>query len=188
MPDKANFLTNGPAVERALRQLGKDVADGTDVLLELDRATKADLGREMGKGKATGGRVRGRQQAGFADQYTRKTDGAVVPAWGDVRRLHGRGVVKGKKRPSGKRIRRTSIVNQDTGRFRAALVAARAKIQNKGTLLIIGGKGVLPHYAEHILRLRPLLFWTPADKRRYRRLTIAKIRKAVKRAERRAQR
>lgn len=185
MPDDLTIeLTNGPQIQRVLDRLGAEVADGTKVLQQLDRITRADIQREMSKAKATGGVVRGRKQKGFADQYTRKTDGVTVPAWGGVKKLHSPGNVKGRKRPSGKRVKKTSILNQDTGAFAAALLASRAQIVDKGRMLIIGGKNLLPSYAEHILKLRPLLYWIPKDKRNYRRLTIDHIRAAVKRAER----
>ena len=72
-------------------------------------------------------------------QYTRKTDGAVIPPWGGVKRIERgyehvasdiktkravygraskvRGTVAGRKRPSGQRVKPTSIVGQDTGKM-----------------------------------------------------------------------
>ena len=58
--------------------------------------------------------------APFANQYTRK-DGTVVPAWGGVPRVYGKGNVLGRKRPSGQRVTESSKIELDTGTLRASV-------------------------------------------------------------------
>lgn len=187
MPDEMSLtLTNGPKIERALRQLGKDVEDGTDVLKQLDRTKKARLTREMNNVRADrGGKIAGRRFKGMAPQYVRE-DGTVVPAWGGVERVDGKGTVKGRKRPSGQRVTRYSVVNKDTGAFFSALLAKQARIIAKNVLQI-GGASNLPPHAPYLLALRDFIRWVSADRRDFRRLTIDKIRRHVKTAERRSQ-
>ncbi len=139
---------------------------------------------------AHGGTFRGVTWAGFADQYTRKTDGVPVPAWGGVRRIRagmstrsakGRrlrtgvaqdirtrrfvggkattGPVRGKLRPSGKRITPNSHLMVDTGRMRKG-ATGNARISRKRLLIFVpNGVG----YARFQQAMRPFLFFTPAD-------------------------
>lgn len=72
--------------------------------------------RRLGRG----GRFRGVRWRGYADQYTRKTDGVTVPAHGGVPKLRGRGLVKGRLRASGQRVTPSSRLLRDTGRLAAA--------------------------------------------------------------------
>lgn len=60
-----------------------------------------------------------------ADQYTRKTDSETVPAWGGVQRLDKKGNVKGRKRPSGKRVTSESTMMADTARMRSGFLTPR---------------------------------------------------------------
>ena len=83
-----------------------------------------------------GGTHRGETWAYFADQYTRKTDGVVVPAWGGVQKLRGRGKVKGRLRPSGSRVSFGDSVGQDIGHLRRAALISRRLTRNA---LIMGG-------------------------------------------------
>lgn len=117
----------------------------------------------------SGGTYRGVTWKPFAPQYTRK-DGTVVPAWGGVARVRAgyiqkgkhkgermkrvSGVVKGRLRPSGTRVTKTSALMQDTMtlRTRAALVVRRNRL-----LLQLGPQGV--RYAAHQHSLRPFLFF-----------------------------
>ncbi len=121
-----------------------------------------------------GGTYRGVTWKPFAPQYTRK-DGTVVPAWGGVRRVRAgyiqkgkhkgermsrvSGVVKGRLRPSGKRVTKSSALMQDTMtlRTRAALVIRRNRF-----MMQLGPQGV--RYAAHQNSLRRLLFFDiPTD-------------------------
>ena len=52
------------------------------------------------KNNAKGGTWRGVTWKYFAPQYTRK-DGTVIPAWGGVAKVRGKGNVLGRKRASG---------------------------------------------------------------------------------------
>lgn len=157
--------------DHSLTRFGDAVLDGTKPLSQLDAAVKADIGREWtNNGKARGGTVRGEDWAGFADQYTRE-DGTVIPAWGGVAKVRGRGNVKGKLRPSGKRVTEQSIIGQDTGRFRRALLASKPHITGKNTLTI-GGES-LPDYAEHVNALRSVVHWAPKDQGTFTRIAEA---------------
>jgi hypothetical protein len=87
------------------------------------------------------------------------------------------GMVLGKKRPSGKRVKQTSIENMDTGNLKGAILTARPvftnRIRNRQLALTIGGD--LPVYAEHILRghNRNPLFWKlPEDQQAMERFCI----------------
>ena len=113
-----------------------------------------------------GGTYRGVTWAYFAPQYRRKTDGVLVPAAGGVPKIHGGGNVKGRKRPSGARIKPGDSVMQDHNvlRPRAALV-----VRMTPKKLTLGPQGVL--YAGFQHRLRPFLFFTPKDAREV--ITIA---------------
>lgn len=106
----------------------------------------------------TGGRYRGVTWRYFAPQYTRKTDGVTVPAWGGVPKLRGRGNVKGRKRPSGQRIAKGDALMQDTMtmRSRAALVVRMERYQAR-----LGPQGV--NYAAKQQGMRPFLFFTRKD-------------------------
>lgn len=97
----------------------------------------------------------------FADQYTRKTDGVTVPAWGGVAKIRGKGTVKGRKRPSGKRITKSSMLLQDTGTGRQSFI-----VQLLEPKRIIYGS-VLPYMGKHNsgngVPKREILFFTNRD-------------------------
>ena len=105
----------------------------------------------------TGGQHRGVHWPYFAPQYTRK-DGTVVPAWGGVPYANGNGTVKGRKRPSGRRIRRGDALMQDTMTMRARA----ALVQHMGrNVARLGPQGV--KYAAVQQARRPFLFFTKQD-------------------------
>jgi len=108
--------------------------------------------RTMGSGQS-GGKGRGTMWEGFANQYVRKTDGVVVPAWGGVQKVYGEGFVLGRKRPSGKRITKSSRLMQDTGKLTQA-VAAKATISNRQMVL-----KTTTAYTEEQDRLRRFMYW-----------------------------
>lgn len=152
-------------VEARAKELGDAAKDGTRPLSRFYNGHwKPTVGVAWGRMRAQGGDFRGHRWAGFKDQYTRKTDGQVVPAQGQVPRLDKRGNVKGKKRPSGQRVTAQSILVQDTGHLRGKVVADRPKIQNR-VVLLIGDD--LPNYAEHQFKTldRDPLFFTSSDER-----------------------
>jgi hypothetical protein len=72
--------------------------------------------------KSGGTSFRGVGWMWFARQYTRK-DGTIVPAEGGVPKVRGNGLVKGRKRHSGKRVTRSSNLMRDTGRLSSAALA-----------------------------------------------------------------
>jgi hypothetical protein len=139
--------------------------------------------------KATGGMFRGTQWNGMKAQYTRKIDGATVPAWGGVKRVsHGvrkvgyiekmrkegigiktryermsrvTGNVQGKKRPSGRRVSTSSTMMQDTGSMRNSVLAAPLTLTPQ--ILEIDSKGMAERYADEQNKRRPFVFWTPGD-------------------------
>lgn len=105
-----------------------------------------------------GGTFRGQTWRYFAPQYTRKTDGITVPVWGGVKKVRGGGLVKGRKRPSGQRIRQGDALIQDTGtlRSRAALVVRMEKYEAR-----LGVPNV--RYANDQQDMRPFLFFASND-------------------------
>lgn len=105
-----------------------------------------------------GGTYRGVMWRYFAPQYTRKTDGVTVPAWGGVPRLYGSGTVLGRLRPSGARVAAGDAIMQDTMtmRSRAALVTRMDRYMAR-----LGVQGV--NYAPAQQAMRPFLFFTNKD-------------------------
>lgn len=106
-------------------KVGRKLADPRPALVKFHAymlGRTARTFRALGRG---GGRFRGVSWANWAHQYTRRTDGAIVPAWGGVRKLRGRGAVKGRLRPSGTRVTAGSQLLRDTGRLAAAAGTTR---------------------------------------------------------------
>lgn len=113
-----------------------------------------------------GGSFRGVTWREYADQYTRKTDGVTVPAWGNVPRLRaGRSVrtrsgqeamVRGRLRPSGKRITPSSNLLRDTGRLAAAAGTTRRWSRGGRTLNMITQNVA---YGPKQQAMRPFLFF-----------------------------
>jgi len=121
-----------------------------------------------------GGTYRGVTWKYFAPQYRRKTDGVLVPAAGGVPKIHGKGQVKGRKRPSGKRVKPGDSVMQDNNvlRPRAALV-----VRMSPKKLTLGPQGVL--YAGFQHRLRPFLFFTPKDAQEAVKIAVRRLHKTA---------
>jgi len=154
-------------------------------LKQLDRAVRTEMGVEWPKARAaTGGTVRGQVWEPMKPQYTRK-DGTVVPAWGGVAKVRGKGLVKGKKRgkrPSTSRVTQQSVIGQDKGTLRSSIIASRPLIvrQLRATVLFIGanmpdyGKTILGHDNRNILR------WTRKDLVTYRRIAVTYLRETVR--------
>lgn len=122
-----------------------------------------------------GGTYRGVTWKDWAPQYTRK-DGTVVPAWGGIAKVRGKGMVKGRKRPSGTRVTRSSALMQDTMslRTRAALVVRRNRL-----MLQLGPQGV--RYAASQNARRPFLFFEiPQDAKAIGRIFAMHIARGAK--------
>lgn len=186
-------------LDRFLKKAGLKATDGTRPLTWLDRAVRLDMTREWNKARADGGGVvRGEKWDGLADQYTRKTDGATVPAWGGTKRIapgyradgtrmaRVTGNVKGKKASgaapgyaSKVRITKRSVVMKGTGALQAAILSSPTQIVKK-TLLRIGH--TLPPYGEFPMRLRRVLQWQPKDQATYKKLAIRHLRMVIREA------
>jgi hypothetical protein len=111
-----------------------------------------------------GGLSRGVTWLYFADQYTRKTDGVTVPAWGGVPRLDGKGNVLGRKRhgaPRGwrnktqKRVKFGDKVMQNTRALYNSLLSVSAIKNGGNTIWLYSAK----RYETYQDRLRPYLFF-----------------------------
>lgn len=166
-------------------------ADGRVPLTAFYQEVKADMAADWGGIRAAGGgSMRGHSWAPMAPQYTRK-DGTVVPAWGGVPRVRegfrkrvkgperGKstgermsnvsGTVSGRRRPSGKRVTQTSVINMDTGTLKSEILTSRPNIINRTRLRIGGNFNRASAYAEHVLEdlHRNPLFWAlPRDEQR----------------------
>ncbi len=128
-----------------------------------DQRTKTQLMfSRLGRGN---GRYRGEHWPPFARLYIRKTTGQEIPAWGGVPKIRGEGTVKGRKRPSGKRISSEDLVMRDTG-YLASAAASAFRIDRRGTRATIGTP---VKYARRQNELRRFMKWTRDDRILYRR-------------------
>jgi hypothetical protein len=102
-----------------------------------------------------GGTHRGVRWKPFAPQYTRKS-GTTVPHYGGIPKVRGKGRVKGRLRPSGRRLTAASQLMQDTGTLRSRATAT--VFQSTRTRLSFGTSPSLT-YAEQQAQARPFLFF-----------------------------
>lgn len=114
--------------DEGLRQRLKLVADRSAHPVGLytrihahQRAESGLMFRQLRKG----GSRRGVYWPWFANQYTRRTDGVTVPAQGGVRKLRGKGLVKGRLRPSRQRVTASSSLMRDRGILANAVATVR---------------------------------------------------------------
>lgn len=123
----------------------------TEMIPRVDRTF--DLAGGAGSGMVGGyDPFREIRWAPFSPQYTRK-GGDVIPAWGGVpQKRNPNKEVKGRLRPSGKRIDESSRLNQDTGRFRQRAITGFVKIDETS---IVYGPNL--NYAEYLEELRPTI-------------------------------
>jgi len=112
-----------------------------------------------------GGTWRGVTWKYFAPQYTRK-DGTVIPAWGGVAKVRGKGNVLGRKRPSGARVKDGDSIVQDTGTLRNNATLGVSHITK--TKMRIGTN---INYAAAQQKMRPFLFFTKKDAAYLNKLT-----------------
>ena len=110
----------------------------------------------------------------FAPQYTRKSDGVTVPAWGGVPKVRGSGVVKGRKRPSNTRVKAGASVVQDLGTLRAN---AANVLQITKEKLALGPPNL--SYAAAQNEMRPFLFFTPPDATELVNIAVRRLQKAL---------
>ena len=99
-----------------------------------------------------GGKYRGATWRWFAIQYVRR-DGTVIPAEGGIRKVRGQGTVKGRKRHSGRRIKKDSSLMQDTAVMKNAVLAQQ---RIRGRILVMDTP---TDYAGFQHRLRPFQFF-----------------------------
>jgi len=121
-----------------------------------------------------GGTYRGVQWDYFADQYTRKSDGVTVPAWGGVPKVRGRGVVQGRKRASGARVSAGDSIVQDSMVLRGE--AALVLTMSPGRLRM----GTNLSYAKYQARWRPFLFFTEKDAKEVVNIAVRRLQQALK--------
>lgn len=112
-------------VQRDLKKFGRQIEDGRPIWREFASWWKMQVDTAWNQVKASGGTFRGMRWTGMKAQYTRK-DGTVVPAWGGVPKVRGRGKVKGRMRPSRTRVKQTSVMMADTGDMRRRLTQPTA--------------------------------------------------------------
>lgn len=167
-------------LQRRLSEFGDEATDGTEPLKLLDIDVKRDMLNELRNAKATGGTVRGEDWAGFADQYTR-ADGTVIPAWGGVPKVRGKGTVKGKKRPSGKPVTQSSLLMQDTGMLRQSAFSRGPDMDGKNTLYLFR-KAV--SYFKYQHAMRPIAGWAARDMQSYLRIANAYYEKLARKFNR----
>ena len=120
----------------------------------------------MFKKNAKGGTFRGVTWKYFAPQYTRK-DGTVIPAWGGVAKVRGKGNVLGRKRASGtSRVQKGDAIVQDTMTLRGNATLGVSHITK--TKMRIGTN---INYAAAQQKMRPFLFFTKKDAAYLNKLT-----------------
>ncbi len=118
---------------------------------------------------AHGGTFRGVTWDFYKPQY-RRSDGVEVPAWGGVGKLRGSGTVRGRRRPSGRRITPASNLLRDTGRL-AAAAGASARYRRGGMSLEMVTGNVA--YAAYQAKSRPFLFFeVPRDTRVFEEMAV----------------
>lgn len=142
--------------------LSDELGDMYRPLARFYEGWKAERSLKWGQMRASrGGAYFGKRWAPMQDQYTRQTDGVTVPAWGGVTKLQGKGKVKAKKRPSGQRVSKNSVLMQDTGAMRNSWLGSRPHI-DENVLSI--GLGAL-EYTKHQEKRRRFAFWARNDER-----------------------
>jgi hypothetical protein len=160
------------AVRRRLAQIRGQIDNPRAVLLEW-HATMLRRTAMTFRQLKHGGHYRGVTWRPFAPQYRRKTTGEVVPAWGGLARLRGRGRVLGRLRPSGQRITARSNLLRDTGRMAAAAGLTR-RWPNPYTLDM---ETHTVKYAPRQQAMRPFLFYQlPQDQDDFTKLVLTHIR------------
>ena len=168
--------------KRDLRKLTADIVDGRGVLRQFWRWWREYAQKQWNHVTAKGGTFRGVRWAPMQHQYKR-ADGTVVPAWGGVKRVAAGfglkrkgGTVKGKKRPSGKRVKQTSKMMMDTGAFFRDVcqkpLALTKTYLDVGTSLAYGAIQDA---------MRKVVFWQPrVDEKQLYRFEDMAIKKAIK--------
>ena len=162
------------ALQKLLKQVDKALSTGRAVFKEFALYMRQVTDTTFIRNRH-GGSYREVSWDYFAPQYTRKTDGVTVPAWGGVAKIHGTGTVKGRKRPSGARIKQGDSVMQDGGTLRARAALTLALGENK---IELGPQGV--RYAGEQQAMRPFLFFeVPKDSTRLLQIALKHLQREV---------
>ena len=104
---------------------------------------------EMFDNLAHGGTHRGVTWHYYSSEwYSREMDGEIVPAWGGVPTLYGKGLVKGKQRNSKRRLNADSRLLQDTGHMRREAGRHVEIDENLQTVEVSDG-GLVPYAQYH---------------------------------------
>lgn len=123
-----------------------------------------------------GGSFRGVTWAPFKPQYVRQ-DGTVVPAWGGIAKVRGRGKVQGRLRPSNTRLTRGDSLMQDTMTMRQGAVST---VRATNESIEYGPVGLV--YAAAQQRRRMFLFFeVPRDLKELVTIFAGHIRRGAKR-------
>jgi len=118
-----------------------------------------------------GGEFRGEKWSWFAPLYTR-ADGTVIPAYGGVPKVRGKGRVLGRLRHSGKRVTPSSSVVQDTAVLRNAALNI-FRISHGGRRVEMDTSA---RHAAYQHRLRPFQFFEdPRDVDTLRKMLLRKL-------------
>jgi len=156
-------------MERLRLSVRERLTDPRPVLKKFHRYMLGRTGRTF-RALRRGGTFRGVTWDGYKDQYTRKTDGVTVPAWGGVPKLRGGGLVLGRLRPSGTRVTPSSNLLRDTGRL-ARAAGATPRWGNGGRTLHMDTNNV--KYGPKQQELRSFLFFElPEDGQYLQRLAL----------------
>lgn len=182
------------ALQKLLKQVDKALSTGRAVFKEFALYMRHVTDTTFIRNRH-GGSYRGVSWDYFAPQYTRKTDGVTVPAWGGVAKIkagyskytkagkeknkglsktRGKNVL-GRRRPSGARIKQGDSVMQDSGTLRARAALTLALGENK---IELGPQGV--KYAGEQQALRPFLFFeVPKDSARLLQIAVKHLQREV---------
>lgn len=181
-----SYSIDTSVVDRKFRKLAREVKDAS-------RPLKAfAVGFEFRKaqawkvtfGKAWGGIAR--FQDVFwkppAPLYVRK-DGNRIPPWGGVPKKHGSGKVKGRKRPSGSRVKRSDVLMQDTGHMRSGFLLGKIAPNRRSVVFDFRER-----YGKIQNRMRKFAFFTAKDRSEFRRIMNDWLRALAAAMNRRARR
>lgn len=159
--------TDGSAVTLLLEDGARNLGDLTEAFLgfQAKMVSRVDRTFELAGGPGSGvagglDPYREISWSPFAVQRTRVIDGIEVPAWGGVPRVDRKGDLRGRKRPSGKRITAESLLMQDTGKMRQRAVIGWTDV---GPDFLSYGPGPTVPYAQEQNERRPFLDLTDSD-------------------------
>lgn len=139
-------------IQRSFRRYENRLTDFTEPLGDFAKYMQMATDKTF-NALRRGGSFRGVFWGEFKPQYVR-ADGTEVPAWGNVPRADGQGLVMGRKRPSGTRLKPGDPIAQDTMNLRAKAATIIALGKDR---VVIGPRDI--DYAAYQQALRPYLFF-----------------------------